>query len=140
MCARRDKEKGSISVAVALGALCMIPVVGVAADFGGQAVSEQRARTVAAEAARAGGQRVQLDALTRGHQAQPDTVLAVGAAHEYLAQAGVSGSVSMAGNTITVNVTGSYDCIFLSILGVASLPVSGTASADVVRAFQGAAR
>ena len=140
MAARRDNEKGSISIAVLAGALCMIPVVGVAADFGGQAVSEQRARTVAAEAARAGGQRVQLDALARGQQTQLDTSLAVGAANEYLAQAGAAGSVSMAGNTVTVTVTGSYDCIFLSIIGISSLPVSGTSSADVVRAFQGAAR
>ena len=140
MAARRDNEKGSISIAVLAGALCMIPVVGVAADFGGQAVAEQRARTVAAEAARAGGQRVQLDALARGQQTQLDTSLAVGAANDYLAQAGAAGSVSMAGNTVTVTVTGSYDCIFLSIIGIGSLPVSGTSSADVVRAFQGAAR
>ena len=140
MAARRDNEKGSISIAVLAGALCMIPVVGVAADFGGQAVAEQRARSVAAEAARAGGQRVQLDALARGQQTQLDTSLAVGAANDYLAQAGAAGSVSMAGNTVTVTVTGSYDCIFLSIIGIGSLPVSGTSSADVVRAFQGAAR
>lgn len=140
MAARRDNEKGSISIAVLAGALCMIPVAGVAADFGGQAIAEQRARSVAAEAARAGGQRVQLDALARGQQTQLDTSLAVGAANDYLAQAGAAGSVSMAGNTVTVTVTGSYDCIFLSIIGIGSLPVSGTSSADVVRAFQGAAR
>lgn len=136
----RDRERGSISLWAALAAFCMILVVGIAADFSGQAAAEHQARVVAGQAARAAGQAVQLDALVRGGQVRPDPARAATAADAYLTQTGLSGTVSVTGTVITVNVTGSYRCGFLSIIGIGSLPVSGTASADAVRAYQGAPR
>ena len=38
-------DRGSVSLWAALSAFCMIVIVGIAVDFGGQAVAEQRART-----------------------------------------------------------------------------------------------
>ena len=133
-------ERGSISLWVVLASFCMILIVGIAADLSGQSAAEHHARLAAAQAARAGGQAVQLDALTRGGQVQPDAARAVAAAGAYLAQAGLVGSVSVTGTVVNVAVTSTYECEFLSIMGINTLPVSGAASADVVRAYEGAPR
>jgi Flp pilus assembly protein TadG len=133
-------DRGSISLWAALSAFCMIVIVGIAVDFGGQAVAEQRARTVAAQAARAAGQQLQLDAVARVGTAHTDTSRAVTAATTFLAQAGQTGTASVTGNTITVTVTSRYRCVFLSIIGIASLPVTGTSTAEVVRVYEGSRR
>jgi Flp pilus assembly protein TadG len=135
-----DDERGSISLWAALAALCMIVIVGIAVDFGGQAVAEQQARSVAFEAARTGGQQVNLDQLVRGGQAQTDPYKAAAAANAYLADAGVVGSVTVNSDTVTVTITSSYQCSFLSVIGIDSLPVTGTASADTLRVYEGTQR
>lgn len=136
----RGNDRGSISLWAALAAFCMIVIVGIGVDFGGQAVAEQRARTVAAQAARAAGQQLQLDAVARAGTATTDTSSAITAATAFLAQSGQSGTASVAGNTITITVTGSYRCVFLSIIGIGSLPVTGTSTAEVVRVYEGSRR
>jgi len=133
-------DRGSISLWAALAAFCMIVIVGIAVDFGGQAVAEQRARTVAAQAARAAGQQLQLDAVARAGTAHTDTSRAITAATTFLAQAGQTGTARVAGNTITVTVTSSYRCMFLSIIGIGTLPVTGTSTAEVVRVYEGSRR
>ena len=68
------------------------------------------------------------------------TPRAAPAGDAYLSQGGLSGTVSVSGTVVTVNVNGAYECVFLSIIGLRTLPVSGTASADAVRAYHGAPR
>ena len=135
-----NRERGSVTLWAVLAAFCMIVIVGIAADFGGQAVEEQKARAIAFEAARAGGQQVNLDQLVRGGPSQTDPNRAAAAANAYLNQAGVNGSVTISANTITVNVFDTYNCTFLSVIGINNLPVSGSASADTLRVFEGAER
>ncbi len=134
------RERGSISLWAALAAFCMIVIVGIAVDFGGQAVAEQHARSVAFEAARTGGQSLDLNQLIRSGQAVADPSQAASAASAYLAAAGVIGSVTADQNTVTVTVTDTYECSFLSIIGIGSLPVSGTATADILRVYGGEER
>ena len=76
----------------------------------------------------------------RGGDVRPDPARAAAAGNAHLAQAGLSGTVSMTGTVVNVTVTDTYECAFLSIIGIQTLPVSGTASADVVRAYEGAPR
>lgn len=133
-------ERGSVSLWAVLAAFSMIVMVGIAVDFGGQTIAEQHARTIAAQAARAAGQQLQLDTVARTGTATTDTRRATTAATSYLAQAGQSGTVTVSGTTITINVTGSYPCVFLSIIGITRLPVHGSATADVVRVYQGSRR
>lgn len=135
-----DHERGSVSLWAVLAAFCMIVIVGIAVDFGGQAVAEQHARSVAFEAARTGGQSIDLNQLVRGGQAHADPGKAAAAASAYLASAGVAGNVTADQNTVTVTVTDQYPCSFLSIIGITSLPVSGTATADILRVYGGEER
>lgn len=135
-----DRERGSVSLWAVLVAFCMIVIVGIAADFGGHAVAEQRARSVAFEAARASGQQVDLDLLATEGTARTDPAKAAAAANDYLTAAGVTGNVTITGDQVTVHVTGTYQCNFLSIIGVGTLPVSGSATADTLHIYEGTER
>ena len=136
----RRCERGSVSLWAAVAAFAMIVMVGIAVDFGGQTVAEQRARSTAAQAARAAGQELQLDTIARTGASTTDTTRAVTAATRFLAQAGQDGTASVSGTRIAVTVTGRYECVFLSIIGITALPVQGTATAEVVRVYQGSPR
>jgi Flp pilus assembly protein TadG len=118
--------------------MCATIPVGLAVDLGGQVHAQQRARDVAAQAARAGGQEVQAAPAIEGRYASIDTAPARTGAERYLAASDVHGNVSISnGNTITVNVTTTYSPTFLSLIGVDRLDVTGTASARLVRSLGG---
>lgn len=137
---RRSRDRGSITLWAVTSAFSMIAIVGIAADLGGHAVAEQSARSVAFEAARSGGQQLNLDLLARTGQAETDPYQAASAARAYLASAGVTGNVAVNGDSITVTVVDTYDCLFLTVIGFTSLPVSGQASADMIRVYEGTQR
>ena len=98
-------EAGSVSAFVAVVAVGLIMVTGMAFD-GGQIVAAQAtARDLAASAARAGAQEVDLDRLRTTGDAMLDPDRATTAAQAFLAQAGFSGSTRVVGSSITVTVT-----------------------------------
>ena len=98
-------EAGSVSAFVAVVALGLIMVTGMAYD-GGQIVAAQAtARDLAASAARAGAQEVDLDRLRSTGDAMLDPERAAAAAQAFLGKAGFNGSTRVAGSSITVTVT-----------------------------------
>ncbi len=50
------------------------------------------------------------------------------------------GTVTVTADTVTVRVVDTYECVFLSVIGITSLPVSGQASADTLRVLEGVER
>lgn len=135
-----NRERGSISVWMALASLVMMMLVGLAVDLGGQVHAQQRAHSLAAGAARAGGEQIQAAPAVEGRYAHIDDRAARQAAEEYLTAAGVEGSVRIVdGDTITVTVVDTYEPRFLTFVGH-HLTVTGTASARLVRTTQGAER
>jgi Flp pilus assembly protein TadG len=135
---RSRGEKGSISIWLAVTGFVMMMLVGLAVDLGGQVHAKQRAHNIAAEAARAGGERVRAAPAIMGEQIILDPQAAHSAAQAYLAAADVTGSVRITGgDTITVNVTDTYTPKFLSIIGIRDLSVTSTSTARVVRSLGG---
>lgn len=131
-------ERGSVSLWLAMSASVMTMVIGIAVDLTGQVYAQQHARDIAAQAARAGGQRISAPSAVRGLAARADTVAAVQAARTYLSASDVTGSVRISeGTTLTVNTTGTYQTKFLSIIGINTIPVHGSAEARIVRAVGG---
>lgn len=126
-------ERGSISVWMATSSFVMIVLVGLAVDLGGKVHTQQQARNVAAQAARAGAQEVQASAV-RGEAPRVDVTAAKAAATDYLHRSGVSGTVSITGaDTIVVQVADTYESKFLSIINLDRMRVTGEASARMVR-------
>ena len=62
----RRREDGSVSIWLATTGFAMIVLAGLAIDLGGHVHTQQRARAVAAEAARTGGQQLQAAPAIRG--------------------------------------------------------------------------
>jgi len=130
-----------VSVWLALAALTMVVCVGIAVDLGGHVHAQQRARDIAAQAARTAGEEVAAAQAVRGLAPTVDVAAAKRAASTYLAQAGVTGSVSVrAGNVLEVTVTDHYTPMFLTSIGVGTLTVQGHSTARLVRAVQGTER
>lgn len=97
-------DRGSVSAFVAVIAIALVMVAGMAYD-GGQIVAAQAsARDLAAGAARAGAQEVDLDQLRATGVAILDPERAAAAAAAFLAQAGYSGTSTVDGAAITVTV------------------------------------
>lgn len=142
MTSRQDNkgrdERGSISLWMVTSSFVMMVLVGLAVDLGGQVHTQQRAHDVAAQAARTGGQQVQAAPAIEGRYLSVDVSAARSAAEAYLSAAGVDGTVSISGgDTITVNVTDTYEPRFLGLLGIDYLDVTGTATARLVRSLGG---
>jgi Flp pilus assembly protein TadG len=136
------RERGSVTIWLALASLVMIVLVGVAVDLSGQVYAQQHARDVAAQAARTAGQEIDTAQGMRGARAQTNATQAIAAAKAYLAAAGMSGDarITGGGTTITVTVVDTYDTKFLSIIGLGQLRVTGRAETRVVRVVGGVER
>ena len=138
---RLRDERGSVSVWLALAAVALVLCVGIAVDLGGQVHAQQQARSIAAQAARTAGEEVAAAQAIRGQTPTVDVAAAKRAAAAYLAQAGVTGTVTVrSGNVLDVTVTDTYTPMFLSSIGVGTLTVTGHSSARLVRAVQGTER
>jgi Flp pilus assembly protein TadG len=98
-------ERGSVSAFVAVVAVGLVMVAGMAYD-GGQIVAAQAsARDLAASAARAGAQEVDLDRLRSTGDATLDPDRATAAAQAFLAEAGFTWTMRVTGPSITVTVS-----------------------------------
>ena len=77
----------------------------------------------------------------RGEDLRVDIFAAKSAAQDYLRAAGVQGTVSVTGgDTLVVRTTDTYDPKFLTIIGLNAMPVTGQASARLIRAEGGIER
>ena len=130
--ANGTNEQGSISLFMVVAVLAMFAATGLVVDGGGKIRSLQHAHTLAAEAARAGGQAINPADAIQGTGTFIDTARAKSAAQAFLEEAHVQGTVTVVNGTrLRVQVTTSYQPVFLGLLG-ATEPLNTTASADVV--------
>jgi Flp pilus assembly protein TadG len=136
------RDKGSVTIWLAVASFVMIVLVGVAVDLSGQVYAQQHARDIAAQAARTAGQQIDASLGVRGIGAQTNTAQAIAAAKSYIAAAGMEGdaSITAGGTTITVSVVDTYETKFLSIIGLTRLRVTGSAETRVVRVVGGVER
>lgn len=127
-------ERGSLAVWTAVVMPAFVLCIGLGVDFAGHATAEQQARAVAQEAARAGGQYLQV----ADGRAIPDAHRAEMAANSYVASSALTGrSRAGADGVIVVDVSGRYDTQFLGMIGITTLPIEATATARVVSVIDG---
>ncbi|ODU06735.1 MAG: hypothetical protein ABS81_03720 [Pseudonocardia sp. SCN 72-86] len=124
-------ERGSISVIVIGCVVFLVLIVGLVVDSSGKYQASQDAQMTAASAARAGTNALAGQAVVDG-TLQLNGSAAQVAAQNYLTAAGLEGTVSVVGDTITVSVEDTYTTRFLSIIGINSLPVGATSSARII--------
>ena len=135
----RPAESGAISVFLAVLAPGLLLVIGLAVDGGAKVAATQRANAVADEAARAGGQALDVSAALAG-QIRVDPATAVAAAQDYLDRNTVQGAVTVVdGDTLQVTTTITQPTTFLGLIGISSLTVEGSGTADMVTDESGGA-
>lgn len=125
----RDRESGAFSF-YAIGVVMVLAlVIGLLVDGSSKIQAINDAQSAAQEAGRAAGQNLTPDAIT-GRAANVDPGQAAVAAQSYLAQAGVDGSVSVSGTTITITTNKSWSPRLIPIGGGS---VHGHATVDTQR-------
>lgn len=132
-------DAGRVSLFLAVALIGVLAIIGLAYDGAGQLRSMQRADNLAAEAARAGGQAVDLGQLLNDGSTVLDQAAARTAVGNYLVSvAGVTrwdtefGTVD-GNSTLTVTLDLDYDTVFLDLFGFAdNITVPGTATATLL--------
>ncbi len=127
-----DREQGSLSLMLAVLGVALLVAIGLVVDGGRYITAAQLADNAAGEAGRAAGQHITSTAVL-GEQPQVDTTRAVQAAQDYLADAGVDGTVSVTGSEITITTTVDRRPVLLMVAGVTTITATGSASVRLVR-------
>ena len=137
--AGNDRDTGSVTVFMAITMAGLLVLVGLVADGGAKLRAAQRADAIAAEAARTAGQVIDLPTAVSSSEIRVDRQGAVAAANAYLTAAGASGTatVSPNGQRLKVTVTTSAPTVFLGLIGINTLTVTGHAQVDLVHGVTG---
>lgn len=131
---RGRDERGTVTVWLTLSSVLMVTIIGITVDFGGYLHAQQRARTIASQAARTGGEQISATAVT-GARPTVDPIQARNAARAYLRAVDVQGTVTITagGTRLAVETTVHYTPLFLGVAGVGELTATGTSTAQLTR-------
>lgn len=135
MSRRWHDEDGTVSTLAAVLAIGLLAMAGLAYDGGAIITATARARDVATAAARTGAQQIDLAAVHTG-QASLDTAAAVGASEAFVAQAGMTGVVTVDRASVTVTVITVQP---MRLLPMPDRTISATATATAVSDVLGGA-
>lgn len=133
-------ERGSLSVWIPFAVMMGILFIGIVVDGAAIIKGQRAAQSVAAEAARTAGQQLAGSVSIRGGAPVLDTAAATSAAYAYLTAQGMTGTVTIDGDLVTVEATDTRELTVLSAIGLAPVEVTGHAQSRSVRAYQGVER
>ncbi|MBG6136270.1 pilus assembly protein TadG-related protein [Longispora fulva] len=122
-------DAGVVSVTMACVGMIVVLMAAILLGGGSVFAARTRAYDLAAEAARAGAQHIDLAAYRAGGVLRLDPGPAVAAARRYLAAAGAQGQVMVAGLMVTVTATSVQRTPMLAVFGRPTVLVTATASA-----------
>jgi hypothetical protein len=135
-----SRDRGALSLFVAISAVGLLALCGLVLDGGGRLNAQEEATAIAREAARTGCEQIDQRALLAGRGYVLDLPSATAAAYGYLAQAKVSGSPVIGPLGCRVSIRYNYPTSTLAIIGITSLTVDATASAHFVHGVTGPER
>lgn len=128
----QSAERGALSLFLAVLVPGLLLIIGLAVDGGAKVAAAQRADATAEEAARAGGQALDISAALAGH-VRVDSTAAVAAAQDFLHRTGVQGTVTVVdGSTLRVTTTIAQPTTFLGLIGIPTLTVEGSGTAALI--------
>jgi hypothetical protein len=128
------RDEGSIALLAIVLTFVVLAMIGLSVDGGGKVRALERADNLASEAARAAGQAILAPQAIQGGDKVVDPAAAIVAAQNYLAAAGVTGTVTVAPDRkhVTVTVTIVYTTMFLGLVGIDTLTATRQATAVLV--------
>lgn len=128
----RRTDRGSASIwALMLTAGAFTVLLGLVVDGGRVIDARLDSSRAAAQAARVAADALSQASVRNGHD---DVAVnaAVDRAQSYLNAAGMTGTVDVAGNSVTVTVTGRSDTEILGVIGIDSFPISEMQTARAI--------
>ncbi|WP_281389175.1 pilus assembly protein TadG-related protein [Brevibacterium renqingii] len=128
---KQEQDRGSATPWFLMIVMAAFLFVGVSVDTGGKLQAANRAEAVAGEAARAGANALDYSPSKIG-DIHLGFARAQNAAEKNISVAGYQGEVTVTGREVTVTTTGTYKPVFLTAIGIKSLPVDGHATARLV--------
>jgi Flp pilus assembly protein TadG len=138
---RRGDDRGSLTLMLAVMFVALLALAGVVIDGGAKLAEAENAAAIAQEAARAGAGIVNQATAHETGSFVVSQDQAITAAQAYLASAGVTdytvGPGPDGADTIVVTVHLSEPTRVLSIIGIDSMPATGTATANLVSGVTG---
>jgi hypothetical protein len=127
---RKWGEQGS-ATPWALGlAVIGLLAAGLVFDGGGAMAARVEAWTIAQQAARRGADQIDLVQLRTTGAIAIDPPAAAAAAQQWLAQAGVEGSVVATPEQVTVTVTTTSQAVLLAAVGISTYTITATGAAE----------
>lgn len=130
------KDRGSVTPFVLILVPGMVAAIGLTFDGAQILAARRQAFDNAQNAAIAGTQGISETATRTGDRRLDPTQVAIDV-DNYLTTVGATGTHTSTADTVTVTVTESVDLELLSILGIDTKTVEGTATARVVRGVEG---
>ena len=127
------RDDGRVAAFVVTLVVAILALAGLTLDGGLALASKVQANDEAQSAARAGAQAIDLAAYRATGVVHLSPATAVTDAQHYLAGIGATGTVSVAGDTVTVTVTAVRHTQLLQLVGITVLTVHGQASAHPQR-------
>jgi hypothetical protein len=125
-----ERDRGSVSTFVVMLVVVFVASAGLAVDSARYVAAHVAAGDHAENAARVGAQEI---SGIRSGTPRLDPGAARAAAQRYLTLRGITGSVRVTGNRVTVTVTARPTLSLLGSFGISPRPTSATRSADPVR-------
>lgn len=131
-------ERGALTLFIAILFPALLAFAGLVVDAGTKLDNYENASAYAQEAARAGAGQINQSQAYSHATFVVDQPEAITAAQQYLADAGVSGTVTPIGNTaIQVTVTITTPTRILSIIGIDTVTSTSTATASLLSGING---
>jgi len=129
---RPGGDRGQITAFVAVVIVGLLALAGLVVDGGRALAAKSRAIGLAAEAARAGAQQLDLATYRTTGTRQLDPAAARAQATAYLAANNAHGETAATTQTVTVTVWLTTDTALLGLVGVTTLTATATATAAAV--------
>jgi Putative Flp pilus-assembly TadE/G-like len=125
------REQGQVTAFVVIIMAAFLAFAGLVYDGGNALAAKTTAIDEAQEAARAGAQQINLAAFRATGQVTLDPAAAAAAARAYVAAAGGgdTATVTVTGDTVTVQVSAVSTTAFLRLFGIPAIGVTGSATA-----------
>jgi hypothetical protein len=132
-------DRGAVTLFLSIAMVGLLALAGLVVDGGAKVRAVQRADRLAAEAARAAGQAIDVAGVLEGSDVAVDRRAALVAAEAYLRASGVEGSARVldGGRGLAVTTTTSAPTVFLSLIGVPAFTVHGSAEVALVHSVRG---
>jgi len=129
---RIRSDAGQATAFTVVMTVAVLALAGLVLDAGLAASTKVEAVSAAQSAARAGARELDVAALRTTGVVRIDPAKARAAAQNWLGRARLTGTVTVTDNQVTVSVTTARQTQLLHMLGVTSIPITATATAEAI--------